>query len=25
LPLMHDWKMAYEDNNSVIFVRTTPI
>ena len=25
LPLMHDWKMSYEDNNSVIFVRTTPI
>jgi hypothetical protein len=23
-PLLHDWKMAYEDNNSVIFVRTTP-
>ena len=25
LPLLHGWKMAYEDNRSVIFVRTTPL
>jgi hypothetical protein len=25
LPLLHEWKMVYADNNSVIFVRTTPL
>jgi hypothetical protein len=25
LPLLHEWKMVYEDDNSVIFVRTTPL
>lgn len=24
LPLLHEWKMAYADDHSVIFVRTTP-
>jgi hypothetical protein len=24
LPLMHEWKMAYQDDNAVIFVRTQP-
>jgi len=25
LPLLHDWKMTYEDDRSVIFVRTAPL
>ncbi|MFZ0747368.1 MAG: hypothetical protein WAM85_23390 [Terracidiphilus sp.] len=24
LPLLHDWKMIYSDNNSVVFARTSP-
>ncbi len=24
LPLLHEWKIVYEDNNSVIFARATP-
>jgi hypothetical protein len=24
LPLTHNWKSVYSDNNAVIFVRTTP-
>jgi hypothetical protein len=25
LPLLHEWKMVYADNNSEIFVRTAPL